>query len=74
MTANIDIKGEVQANVIVVPQQTIINRDGSKIVKVLASNNTVEEVKVEVGLRGYDGNIAITSGLSNGDKVILFQK
>lgn len=74
MTANIDIKGKTQADVIIVPQQAIINRNGDKIVKVLASDNTVSEVKVEVGLRGYDGNIAIISGLNNGDEVILFQK
>ncbi len=74
MTANINIKGKDQANVIVVPQQTIINRDGGKIVKVLKTDNTISEVKVEVGLRGYDGNIAVTSGLNDGDKVILFQK
>jgi multidrug efflux pump subunit AcrA (membrane-fusion protein) len=74
MTANIDIKGKVQANVIVIPQQTIINRDGDKIVKVLKTDKTVSEIKVEVGLRGYDGNIAVTSGLKEGDKVILFQK
>ncbi len=74
MTANINIKGKVQSNVIVVPQQTIINRDGGKIVKVLKKDNTISEVNVEVGLRGYDGNIAITSGLNDGDKVILFQK
>lgn len=74
MTANMDIKGLTQVGVIVIPQQAVINKDGNKIVKVLNADGSVSEVKIEVGLRGYDGSIAVTSGLKEGDKVILFQK
>lgn len=73
MTANIDIQGRNQENVIVIPQQAVITKDGDKIVKVLRGTD-VQEVKVEAGLRGSDGNVAILKGLSEGDEVILFEK
>jgi len=37
-------------------------------------NEDFEEVKVETGLRGSDGNIEIISGISEGDKVITFSE
>ncbi len=73
MTANIDIQGRSQESVIVIPQQAVITKDGDKIVKVLRGVD-VQEVKVETGLRGSDGNVAVLKGLSEGDEVILFEK
>lgn len=73
MTANIDIQGKSQENVIVVPQQAVIVKNGDKIVKVLKGAD-IQEVKVETGLRGSDGNMAILNGLSEGEEVILFEK
>lgn len=71
MTANIDIKGVSQENVIVIPQQAVFTRNGDKLVRVL-TNGTANEVKVKTGIKGYDGNVAITEGLNEGDQVILF--
>jgi HlyD family secretion protein len=74
MTANIDILTSQKENVIVVPQRLVISRNGDKFVKVLKDDGTIEEIKVEPGLRGSDGNIEIISGLNEGDKIIISAK
>lgn len=71
MTANIDILTARKENVIAIPQRTIINRDGQKLVLIDKGNNQTEERKIETGLRGSDGNIEIVSGLNAGEKVIV---
>jgi HlyD family secretion protein len=70
MTANIDILTAKKENAIIVPQRIVVAKDGDKFIKVLKDGGTIEEVKIETGLRGSDGNIEIVSGLNNGDKVI----
>jgi len=72
MTANVDILTAMKANVLAVPQRAVITRDGQKFVRLLNSEGGIEEVVVEVGLRGSAGNIEITSGLNVGDKVVTF--
>ena len=71
MTANIDILTANKENVIVIPQQAVITRDGEKFVKILADDGTIKEVEVETGLRGSDGNMEIISGINEGDKVVI---
>lgn len=71
MTANIDVSTEKRENVIVIPQRAVITRNGDKIVRILNSE-TPKEVKVKTGLRGSDGNIEITEGVNEGDKVVIF--
>ena len=70
MTANIDILTAQKENVIVIPQRVVVVKDGKKIVKILADDGTIKEIKVETGLRGSDGNIEIISGINDGDKVV----
>ena len=48
------------------------NKDGKKIVRVLDESGQLKEVVVVTGLRGSDGNIEIVEGISEGDKVIIF--
>jgi len=74
MTANIDILTAKKENVIVIPQRAVISKDGDKFVKILKNDGAVEEIKVETGLRGSDGNIEIISGINEGDKVITSVK
>lgn len=71
MTADITIKGERKENVIAVPQRSVITRDGNKYVRVLDGVDVIER-PVETGLRGTEGNIEVTEGISEGDKVITF--
>lgn len=74
MTANVDVGTEKKENVIAIPQRSVVSKDGKKIVRVLKGENTIEEVEVTTGLRGSDGSIEITSGLSEGDKIVLFSE
>ena len=73
MTTNLDILTARKDNVIAVPARAIISRNGDKFVKVLMEDGqTVEEIPVDTGLRGSDGNVEIAEGLSQGDKVIVY--
>ena len=69
MTANIDILTAERNGVIIVPQRAVFTDQGDKFVRIL-KNNSEEDVRVETGLRGSDGNVEIISGVSEGDVVI----
>ena len=72
MTANLDILIDTREHVIAVPARAILTHDGKKFVKVLNDPKTPpQEVEVENGLRGSDGNQEITKGLSAGQTIIL---
>lgn len=73
MTTDTTIQTNKKENVLFVPQRAIVYSDDSKFVRVL-KGETFEEVEVETGLKGRDGEIEIVSGLSEGDKVITFIK
>ncbi len=73
MTANIDILTDKRENVIVLPQRAIISKNGDKMVRILTGADTLE-IKIKTGLRGSDGNIEITEGVEEGDKVIISVK
>ncbi len=72
MTANIDILTAKKANVIVIPQVAVTSSDGQKTVKIL-DGSQIKKVAVKTGLRGSDGNIEITDGVKEGDKVITYE-
>ncbi|MDD5146137.1 MAG: efflux RND transporter periplasmic adaptor subunit [Candidatus Pacebacteria bacterium] len=74
MTANLDILTANKENVIAVPYRAVIDQNGEKFVKILKDKNVVEERAVSIGLRGSDGNIEILEGLSEGEKVITFDR
>ncbi len=70
MTANIDVSTDSRNDVLLIPQRTVSEKNGKKFVRVLLKRNQEKEVEVETGLKGFDGNIEIVSGLKEGDKVI----
>ncbi|HNW96566.1 MAG TPA: efflux RND transporter periplasmic adaptor subunit [Candidatus Paceibacterota bacterium] len=74
MTANIDILTNEKKDVIVVPQRAVIQKDENRIVRVVDVNGKIIERKVEIGLKGSDGNVEIISGLNVGDQAIVFMK
>ena len=77
MTANITIATAQKENVLAVPYRAITKKDGAQSVKKIKRINgkeTAAEQIVTTGLKGSDGNIEITSGLTEGDKVITFEK
>lgn len=71
MTANIDIVGDIREKVIVIPQRSIITRNGGKLVRILNGDGTVSEVRIQTGLRGSDGMTEIILGVNEGDRVII---
>ena len=73
MTANIDIATASRENVIIVPQRAVTTKNGDKIIKIVEGEN-IKEIKVKTGLIGSDGNVEITQGINEGDKVITFIK
>lgn len=73
MTANPVITTASRESVISVPSRAIIEEDGLKKVRLLV-NEELQEVPVEVGLRGDNGLTEIISGVSANDTVITFVK
>ena len=71
MTADITILTETKSGVLYVPQRAVVREDGRIYIRV-EKGGSIEEINVEVGLRGSDGVIEITNGLNEGDKVITF--
>ncbi len=72
MTANLDILTNQKENVLILPNRVITTQSDGKYVSVLNPTDKSEiiEKKVVTGLRGFDGNVEIISGLNEGDKVV----
>lgn len=72
MSADIDIDTARQENVVVIPRRAVRTENDKKYVDVLVGENEIKTVEVQTGLRGDDGEIEIISGISEGDKVVVF--
>jgi HlyD family secretion protein len=73
MSADVTIQTDKKENVLHVPYRAIVFKDDKKIVRVLKGKK-IEEVEVETGLRGSEGEVEIISGLEEGEKVITYIK
>ncbi len=73
MTANVDVLTEKLNDVIAIPQRAVASKDGKKFVRILEGKE-LKELEVKTGIRGSDGTIEITEGISEGDKVVTFIK
>lgn len=73
MTANITIITATKNDVIIIPYRAITTTNGEKFVSLEISKNKTEDRKITIGLRGADGNIEVIEGLSEGDKVVIYQ-
>jgi len=71
MTANILFYTEKKDEVLYIPQRTIQTDDSDKKYVRVLSNDQVENVYVETGLRGDNGLIEVTSGLEEGQEVVV---
>jgi RND family efflux transporter MFP subunit len=76
MTANVRMVTDSKEDVLVVPQRAIITTDDTKTIRVVTNKEKGEftEVTVTTGIRGDDGKVEITNGLSEGQEVITFLK
>ena len=66
MTADVTIVPERRDNVLYIPDSAV--KSGTVL---LIKNGEILEVPVETGLRGFDRNIEIRSGLNEGDNVVI---
>ena len=72
MTANMDILTEKREQVIAIPQRAVFTKEGKKLVRVLDNSGGILEREVKTGIRGSGGNIEITDGLIEGERIITF--
>ncbi len=72
MSSDVDIHTAQKDDVVVVPRRSIRTEDDKKYVDILIGENEIQTVEVEVGLRGDNGEVEIISGVSAGDKVVVF--
>lgn len=70
MFANIRLVVEKQENVISVPINTVLEKNGEKYVFLVDENNTAHKKTVETGLKN-DEYIEVTTGLEIGDQVVI---
>lgn len=70
MTANVWINTAISEDAIFVPASAVQRNDEKKIVQILADGQVVKR-EVTVGIENDQGMVEITSGLSEGDQVIL---
>lgn len=73
MSADLTIETNKKENVLFIPYRDIVFKGGKKIVRV-SEGKEIKEMEVETGLKGSGGEIEITKGLNEGDKVITFIK
>ncbi|MDP3900868.1 MAG: efflux RND transporter periplasmic adaptor subunit [bacterium] len=72
MTADVTILTARKDSVISVPGRAVFTENGEKLVRIVTDTGELEQRKVETGLRGSDGRVEITSGVSEGEKVVVF--
>ncbi len=72
MTANVTIKTGEAKNALVIPLRAVRTRssDNAKTIRVMVNNQPQEKV-IEIGLHGDEGQIEVTSGLSENETVIV---
>ena len=70
MTADLTIKTISKDNILVVPEDAVLKRDGKTFVEIL-DKGEIKEKEVVVGLEGSSDTVEIISGLQEGEKVIL---
>lgn len=70
MTANMTITTATKKNVLAVPERAVFSSNGQSFVRVVGPSGSLEKRPVETGLRGADGSLEITGGLSAGETVV----
>jgi RND family efflux transporter MFP subunit len=74
MSANVDVRTNEKAEVLMIPLRAIKVRSGEKFVDVLRADNTIQEVRITTGLEGDGGMVEVKSGLKEDDNVVTFTK
>jgi HlyD family secretion protein len=71
MSANIVIPDQTHSGVLVIPQTAVIKKNDQEFV-LEGSNGKTQEVQIQTGISGLDGNVEVTSGLNEGQRVAAF--
>jgi HlyD family secretion protein len=73
MTADLVLNAEPKVNVLVIPEIAVLTEDGEKWVRLPINGSTerYEKVPVRVGTRGNGGQIEVTSGLEEGQTILV---
>lgn len=77
MTANMTIKAEEKNGVLVVPTRSIITaKDGDTSIRLVTNSKKKKwkEIPVAIGLEGDGGLTEVTSGLNEGDEIVVLIK
>lgn len=76
MTANMTILVAKKDNALAVPSTAIINKNNNQYVRVIDNPKikTYHEVQVQTGLQADGGLVEITSGLKDGQAIIIYMK
>ncbi|HAS84538.1 MAG TPA: hypothetical protein DCS23_00470 [Candidatus Yonathbacteria bacterium] len=74
MTANIDVSTSSRSGVLYTPERSIITKNGEKFVRTVLADGNTSDVLVTTGLKGSDGSIEITSGVTEGATIIMAPK
>lgn len=72
LSVDVDIVAEKKEGVISVPSRAVVEKNDERFVRIMVSSDTFRRQPVTLGLKGDDGTIEITKGVSTGDEVIVF--
>ena len=73
MTANVKLTTNKKENVLSVPNKYLKTIGGETHVMVIEGKKSIDK-KIEIGLRGDNGEVEVLSGLSEGDVVEVYKK
>ncbi len=73
MTANVRILTDKRDNTLFIPSRAVISVADQKQVKILQNNQAVTTT-IKTGMKGDDGKVEVTEGLSAGQEIILGAK
>lgn len=73
MTANVVITTMEKKNVLIMPGRAVARKNGNKYARILV-NGRINEMPIQIGLRGDEGMVEILSGVKEGDEVVTFIK
>jgi len=71
LTANITVHADTRTNVIAIPRRAVSTKDKEQYVRVVNADGNPQETKITTGLVGSTGLIEVTSGLNEGQLVVI---
>jgi HlyD family secretion protein len=69
LTVNLDITTRQKENVLILPQYAILQNDEGTFVETV-ENGVTKDVPITLGLQDQEGNVEITSGVTEGEQVL----